>query len=79
MAQINLNVTPEFDRALRQFMKARGIGNKSEAIRVAVREAAQRAAAARAVDFTSWLGLGKSAAENRRPRFASDDDLWGTA
>jgi len=44
MAPINLHTTPEFEAALAAMMKGRGIKTKSEAIRLAVREAAAYAA-----------------------------------
>lgn len=77
MGQLNIHMTPAFEQTLRQFMCARGIQSKSEAIRVAVEEGLMRASArARPVEFSEWVGLGKQAPENPRPRFASDDDLW---
>ena len=42
MAQINLNVTPEFEADLARLMKDRGLASKSAAIRLAVHEAAAR-------------------------------------
>jgi hypothetical protein len=75
MAQLNLNTTPSFERALARFMRVRGIRSKSEAIRVAVEECA--AAATRGTtDFESWLGLGARAPLNPRPRFATHADVW---
>ncbi len=41
MTQINLHVTPEFEADLARLMKDRGLRSKSEAIRLAVREAVQ--------------------------------------
>lgn len=76
MSQINLHVTPAFERALARLMRLRQFATKSEAIRVAVEEAAGRAARPRATDFAAWRGLGKRAAVNPKPRFRSDDDLW---
>jgi hypothetical protein len=76
MAQLNINLTPEFETALRRLMKARGFGSKAEAVRVAVGEAAERARAAGTIDFASWIGLGRAAPENASPRFATDDALW---
>lgn len=76
MAQMNLHITPEFERALRRFMRVRGLTNKSEAIRAAVREAAERDGRAGRADFRSWVGAGCAAPLNPRPRFTSDDDLW---
>lgn len=40
MAQVNLHVTEEFEAALEALMRGRGLRSKSEAIRLAVREAA---------------------------------------
>ena len=77
MGQLNMHMSPAFEQTLKKFMRARGIKSKSEAIRVAVEEGLLRASArARPAQFGDWLGLGKHAPENPRPRFASDDDLW---
>jgi Arc/MetJ-type ribon-helix-helix transcriptional regulator len=40
MAQVNLHTTPEFEEDLAALIKGRGLRSKSEAIRLAVREAA---------------------------------------
>jgi hypothetical protein len=76
MKQLNLNVTPEFDRDLRRFMKQKGIARKSDAIRQALHEAVTRATASGSCDYRSWLGLGLKAPLNPKPRFRSEDDLW---
>ncbi len=77
MAQINIHVTPEFEKAIAQLMRKRGIRTKSEAIRIAIHEALERTRRARgATDFREWVGLAKAAPVNQRPRFKSDADLW---
>ncbi len=76
MRQLNLNVTPEFERDLRRFMKQKGIDNKSDAIRRAVHDAASRSAPAQGCDYRSWLGLCLRRPLNPKPRFKSEDDLW---
>lgn len=76
MRQINLNVTPEFDRDLRLVMKQKGIATKSEAIRQSVHEAAARVGATVKCDFRSLLGLGLKSPLNPKPRFKSEDELW---
>jgi hypothetical protein len=76
MRQLNLNVTEEFERDLRRYMRQKGITKQSEAIRQAVREAVAKASAASHSDFRSWLGLGLKAPLNPKPRFRSEDDLW---
>lgn len=76
MPQLNINVTPAFERNLSRLMRARGLRSKSEAIRIAVEEAA-RAAMSGSADFQEWLGLGCTEPENPEPRFKSHDDLWG--
>ena len=76
MRQLNLNVSEEFERDLRRFMRQKGITKQSEAIREAVREAAAKASAIPHSDFRGWLGLGLRAPLNSKPRFRSEDDLW---
>ena len=76
MRQLNLNVTDEFERDLRRYMRQKGITKQSEAIRQAVREAVAKASSASRSDFRSWLGLGLKAPLNPQPRFRSEDDLW---
>ena len=75
MRQVNLNVTPEFDRDLRRFMKLRGISQKSVAIRQAVREAVTRGSDRAGCDYRTWLGLGLKAPLNPKPRFEDEDAL----
>ncbi|HEV2202302.1 MAG TPA: ribbon-helix-helix domain-containing protein [Bryobacteraceae bacterium] len=75
MRQLNLNVTDEFVRDLKRLMKRKGIKNKSDAIRLAVREAATSAAAP-ASDYRGWLGMALKAPLNPKPRFRGEDDLW---
>jgi hypothetical protein len=60
MAQINLHTTPEFEADLAALMKARGIKSKSEAIRLAVHEAAGAAAPPappKKIDLSPLIGL----------------------
>jgi Arc/MetJ-type ribon-helix-helix transcriptional regulator len=77
MKQINVNVTPDFDRDLRRLMQARRIGTKSDAIRQAVHEAAERKRAAADFDFHAWIGAGLEAGPlNKKPKFKSHDELW---
>ncbi len=79
MKQMNLNVTPDFERDLRRYMKKRGIGHKSEAVRQAVREALEHLeAAAGATDFRLWLGFGLRAEQRTTRRFHDEDDLWSS-
>ena len=76
MRQLNLNVTPDFERDLRRFMRQKGITKQSEAIRQALHEAVTKAGAASTSDYRSWLGLGLKAPLNPKPRFRGEDDLW---
>jgi hypothetical protein len=76
MKQLNLNVTPDFERDLRRFMKKKGIARKSDAIRQALREAVARAGVPAKYDYRSWLGLGLKAPLNPKLRFKTEDDLW---
>jgi hypothetical protein len=76
MRQLNLNVTEEFERDLRRYMRQKGLTKQSEAIRLALREAVAKASAASHSDFRSWLGLGLKAPLNPKARFRGEDDLW---
>ena len=77
MQQLNIRLTREFEYALRELMRRRGLRTKSEAVRVAVTEALAREDGDDAApDFRAWIGLALGAALNSNPRFASDDDLW---
>ena len=75
MQQLNLNVTPDFERDLQRYMKQRGIPTKSDAIRQALREAVARSGGGD-YDYRGWLGLGLKAPLPRKRRFHSEDDLW---
>ena len=57
MPQLNLNVTPEFERDLEALMKARGLKNKSDAIRLAVREARLAPNPPLKLDLSALIGL----------------------
>jgi hypothetical protein len=77
MSQLNIHMTPQFEKDLQKFMKARHISTKAQAIRVAIQEGLERVVLAqRKVDFSAWLGMGNRAPVNRKTRFRSDDDLW---
>jgi Arc/MetJ-type ribon-helix-helix transcriptional regulator len=78
MSRISVELTPELEQALSEYMKLRHIGEEAEAIRAAVAEAAEQARQhqAQAPDFSAWIGLGLRAPLNPNPRFRSDDDLW---
>ncbi len=78
MPQLNLHLTPEFEEALDELMRLRQLRTKSEAVRLAVLETAERERRRRSpADFSSWLGLGRQTPVNPKPRFRSDADLWG--
>lgn len=77
MPQLNINVTPDFQRNLARFMRLRRIKTKSEAIRAAIEECLHKSLPPTHVaDFHSWLGLGRKAPENARPKFPFDASLW---
>lgn len=76
MKQLNLNVTPDFERDLRSYMRLKSIPNKSDAIRQALREAVARDGNHKEYDYRKWLGLGLKAPLSRRRKFKSEDELW---
>jgi hypothetical protein len=78
MSQLNIHLTPSFEKDLNKFMKLRHINTKSEAIRVAIKEGIHHAAAyAKPINFADWLGKGLEVPVNKKAKFSSDDDLWG--
>jgi Arc/MetJ-type ribon-helix-helix transcriptional regulator len=76
MKRLNLHVTPEFERDLRQYMERHNIARRSDAIRAALREAVAQGSDAQEYDYRAWLGMGLKAPLNKRRRFRSEDDLW---
>jgi hypothetical protein len=77
MSQININLTPEFEESLLKFMRIRRIKNKSDAIRIAIKEGVEwEMKSQNKTDFSRWLGLGRKAPENIKKKFRSHDDLW---
>lgn len=74
MSQLNINVTPEFERDLRALMKSRKLTRKSDAIRYAVHMAVKGEQKRR--DFEALLGALNNAAPNESPRFVNEDALW---
>lgn len=59
-------------------MKQKGIRQKDEVVRVAIREPSQLTVqeSSPAVDFHSLIGLGLGKGMNPDPRFQSDNNLW---
>ena len=77
MPQLNINMTPEFEKDLKQLMKNRQLKTKAETIKIAIKECLDRTMLKQTrTDFKQWLGRGKEKAENNTRRFKSDDDLW---
>jgi hypothetical protein len=75
MKQLNLNVTPEFERDLLQYMKIKEIATKSEAIRHVLHDAVAHRLDSD-YDFRPWLGMGLKAPLRKKRRFRSEDELW---
>ncbi|HLG18750.1 MAG TPA: hypothetical protein VI895_02900 [Bdellovibrionota bacterium] len=77
MSQLNIHLSPGFEKALKKFMLLRGIKNKSQAVRLALEESLNRSLKRQTTyDFTRWLGAGLRAPVNPQSKFGSDDDLW---
>jgi hypothetical protein len=83
MKRLNLNLTPEFERDLRRYLRLRRISRTSDAIHAALREAVARGFDTPVAgpdtggyDYRAWLGMGLKAPRNKHRRFCSDDDLW---
>ncbi|HSW94092.1 MAG TPA: hypothetical protein VLJ15_07060 [Gammaproteobacteria bacterium] len=76
MTQLNIHMTPGFERELAKFMKIRHLKTKAEAVRIAIKEGLEHSVQAKPTDFSAWVGIGKEIPNNKKPRFHSDDDLW---
>ena len=73
MSQLNIQMTPEFERNLKRYMSVRGIKTKSEAVRQAVEESLARIPDPIVMDWSSLRGKGLG---SRPPRFENNDQLW---
>lgn len=77
MAQLNINVTPAFDRDLQRLMRVWSCRTKSEAIRAAVHESVERAEKKQnRMDFASLLGAANRVCGNPSPKFEHHRDVW---
>jgi hypothetical protein len=59
MKRLHIRTSPTFDRKLARFMRARGIKNKSIAIRTVIEEALERAEKARQFSIDDLYGSAK--------------------
>ena len=77
MTRLRVQMDPDFERDLTDLMHLRGIANRSEAIRIAVRECIRHSRQqAGESDFKRWWGAALAAPVSSRLRFGSDADLW---
>jgi hypothetical protein len=76
MAQLNLNLTPEFKKDLEKYMKHKSLRTKSDAIRMALREVVALLTSTKKTDYSAWLGAGLKAQTRNELQFKSEDDLW---
>ncbi len=78
MAQLNIHLNADLEENLARLVRLKGLRSKSDAVRIAVKEAVERETRMRTtVDFGQWIGLALKAPINRKPRFQTDDDVWG--
>lgn len=75
MPQINLHVSAEFEASLETLMRHRGLRSKSEAIRLAVQEAAAPYRAAAPRDFSLLESLLPPSAPGRPPMAILEAEL----
>ena len=76
MSQISVDLDPELEQALAEYMKLRHIDTEAKALRAALVEVVEKERPACRSNFSRWLGMGLRAPQNPNPRFRSDDDLW---
>ncbi len=75
MTQLNINMTPEFEALLKQYMEMNNIQHKSVAIRKAVEQAVNNPSDKKTA-FHELMGAAQKAPLNPHPKFNSDDDIW---
>ncbi|MBV8780777.1 MAG: hypothetical protein JO353_05205 [Phycisphaerae bacterium] len=78
MSQLNIHLTGRFERALQAFMKARGIRTKSEAVRLAVEEAADRAVTKPVTNWDDLIGIANQYPSTPPETWLTEDELWET-
>lgn len=77
MKQFNINVTKDFEKDLKLYMKLTKINIKVDALRHALRDAVTRLTqGGKTTNFQTWIGAGLKAGLNNNPRFSCEDDLW---
>lgn len=80
MSQLNMHVSPDFEKNLKFYMKKTGLGSKAEAIRRAVQVALELVKKeSQRPDLSSLLGIGLKHSPNKSPKFKSHDDLWSSS
>jgi len=76
MAQLNLNLDPEFERNIKVLMKARSEKHKSALLKSLVRDAvAALGLEPKSRDFSALIGLAKPGLSKKK-KFLTEDDLW---
>lgn len=77
MNQLNMQMTAEFQRNLELAMKKLGARSKSEAIRLAIREAAQKPAGGSVrVSWHQLLESARKESPRKARRFATHAGVW---
>lgn len=76
LSQVSVELDPELEQALAEYMKLRHIDTEAEALRAALVEVVEKERPRNGPDFSRWLGMGLRAPQNPEPRFRSDNDLW---
>lgn len=76
MSQLNINMTPQFEKDIRAYMKLKSIKYKSQALRAAVADCLKAPQKQPATDFRSWLGAANKGKQSPNPRFKTHAQLW---
>ena len=77
MKQLNINITPQFEKDLKLYMNRANLTRKSEAIRLAIEESAARLKKTDfQMEYRAWLGLALKTPLSVKPRFSNENDLW---
>lgn len=76
MKQLNCYINTVDEESIAHLQKHLGLKSRAEAVRQALRIAAQVTRNKRPGDYSHFLGRYAARPENPKPKFATEDDLW---
>jgi metal-responsive CopG/Arc/MetJ family transcriptional regulator len=77
MSQLNIHVTEEFEQKLARFMELRGIATKSDAVRLAIKEAVANAEKRPQMSWDEFRDIANHFPQTPPEQWITEDELWG--